>query len=152
MRLFWNHWHTAGMDPVSAQPPHRRRLVLVDDNQGFRLAAERFLATLAGFALAGMAADGAEGLRLIERVRPDAVIMDVSMPVMNGFELAARLRESAAGPRIIMISLFMDEAMRREALRLGADAVLAKEDFVGELPRVLARVLGLPMPEPGHGG
>jgi DNA-binding NarL/FixJ family response regulator len=135
------------MSPASAQ----RRLVLVDDNQGFRLAAERFLLTLSGVSLAGTAADGDEGLRLIERERPDAVIMDVSMPVMNGFELAARLRESPAGPRIIMISLNMDEAVRREALRLGADAVLAKADFVGELPGVLARVLGLPEPEPGHG-
>ena len=134
-----------------SQASPRSRIVLVDDNQGFRLAAERFLLTLTGFALAGMAADGAEGLRLIERERPDAVIMDVSMPVMNGFELAARLRESPAGPRIIMISLNMDEAVRREAMRLGADAVLAKEDFVGELPGVLARVLGLPAAEPGHG-
>ncbi len=127
------------------------RLVLVDDNPGFRLAAERFLHSLTGFALAGMAADGAEGLRLIERERPDAVIMDVSMPTMNGFELAARLRALPAGPRIIMISLFMDEAMRGEALRLGADAVLAKEDFVSGLPGVLAQVLGLAGTGPSDG-
>ncbi len=115
----------------------KRRVVIIDDNRGFRLAAEAFLRTLGGVEVAGTAPDGEQGLELISRLQPDAAILDVNMPGMNGFEVAAELRKRAQAPGIILISLNVDQATRTEAHRLGVDAVLPKADFVCDLPVML---------------
>jgi hypothetical protein len=60
---------------------------------------------------------------------------------LNGFELAARLRGKAQSPGIVLVSLHIDQVARFEAPRLGVDAVLPKEDFVGLLPAVLEAIL-----------
>lgn len=114
---------------------------MVDDNRGFRIAAEAFLRTLDEVEFAGAANDGIEGLNLISRLRPDAAIIDISMPGLNGFELAARLRGEAQAPGIVLVSMHVDEMVRGEARRLGIDAVLPKEDFVELLPAVLESIL-----------
>jgi DNA-binding NarL/FixJ family response regulator len=116
-------------------------VVLVDDSSGFRRAAESFLHTLTDVELAGSAADGAQGLALVSRLRPDTAIIDITMPDMSGFEVAARLREAAHSPAIILVSLNVDASTRCEAARLGVDAVLPKSDFVQKLPEVLGALL-----------
>lgn len=121
--------------------PSRPRVVVVDDNHGFRMAAEAFLHSLAGVEFAGAANDGIAGLDLISRLKPDAAIIDISMPGLNGFELAARLRSEPQTPGIVLVSMQVDEMVRDQARRLGIDAVLPKEDFVGLLPGILEAIL-----------
>lgn len=116
----------------------KRRIVLVDDNASFLRATEAFLRTLDAIELAGCATDGVEGLALISRLRPDAGIVDINMPGLNGFEVAARLRALPLPPAVILVSNNVDDATRREARRIGADAVLLKERLVGDLPALLA--------------
>jgi DNA-binding NarL/FixJ family response regulator len=118
----------------------KRRVVIVDDNRGFRAAAEVFLRTLDGVEVVGFAADGLQGLELIDRVGPDAAIVDISMPGLNGFELAAQLRKPPAGPGVILVSMNVDQATRSEAHRLGVDGVVAKADLVEQLPRLLEAI------------
>jgi DNA-binding NarL/FixJ family response regulator len=122
------------------QPNGNRRVVIVDDNRGFRAAADVFLRTLDGVEVVGFAADGLQGLELIDRVEPDAAIVDISMPGLNGFELAAQLRKPPAGPGIILVSMNVDQATRSEAHRLGVDGVVAKADFVEQLPQLLEAI------------
>lgn len=114
-----------------------RRVVVIDDNRGFRLAAEAFLRTLPEVEFAGAAPDGKQGMELVSRTRPDAAIVDIAMPCMNGFELATYLRAQPDAPGIILVSLNVDQAVRCEALRIGVDAVLPKVDFVAQLPALL---------------
>ena len=122
------------------QPAPRRRVVIVDDSRGFRFAAEVFLRTLEGIEIAGSAADGLQGIELIDRVKPDAAIVDISMPGLNGFELAARLKERQDGPGVILVSMNVDMTVRAEAHRLGVDAVVCKLDFVDRVPAVLEAI------------
>ena len=120
------------------EPSSKCRIVLVDDNASFLRATEAFLRTLDAVELAGCATDGEEGLALISRLRPDAGIVDINMPGLNGFEVAARLRALPLPPAVILVSNNVDDATRREARRIGADAVLLKERLVGDLPALLA--------------
>ena len=113
------------------------RVVIVDDNRGFRFAAEVFLRTLDSVEIAGTAPDGLQGLELIDRLKPDAAIVDISMPGLNGFELAARLQEQPLAPGIILVSMNVDQTTRSEALRLGVDGVVSKADFVDQMPAML---------------
>jgi DNA-binding NarL/FixJ family response regulator len=122
------------------QPSRNRRVVLIDDSPDFRRAAAAFLGTLQGVELAGMAADGPQGLELASRLRPDAAIVDITMPGMNGFEVAARLQQLPQAMAVILVSMEVDQATRREAGRLGIDAVIPKMDIVDELPEALAAV------------
>lgn len=119
----------------------KRRVVIVDDNRGFRVAAEIFLATLAGVEIAGTASDGMQGLDLIDRLKPDAAIVDISMPGLNGFELAARLKERPASPGIILVSMNVDQTTRSEARRLGIEGVVSKVDFVDQIPQMLEGIV-----------
>ena len=118
-----------------------RRVVVVDDNLGFRLAAEMFLRTLPGVEFAGAARDGNQGLDLIFELKPAAAIIDVSMPGMNGLELVTQLRKLPDAPGIVLVSMHIDQAMRDEAQRLGVDAVVPKADFVFDLPAALEAIV-----------
>ena len=116
------------------------RVVVVDDNYGFRLAAEMVLRSLASVEFVGAAQDGVEGLELISELKPTVAVIDVSMPGMNGFELVAQLRTRPDAPGIVLVSMHVDEAMRIEAQRLGVDAMVPKVDFVFDLPAALQAV------------
>lgn len=118
----------------------RCRVVVIDDNRGFRIAAEAFLRTLNGVEFAGTAPDGEQGIELVARLRPDAAILDISMPGMNGFEVATRLRAQTDAPGIILVSMNVDQATRTEAHQLGVDGVVAKADLVEQLPRLLEAI------------
>jgi DNA-binding NarL/FixJ family response regulator len=120
--------------------PAKRRVVIVDDNRGFRFAAEVFLRTLDSVEIAGTATDGLQGLELIDRLKPDAAIVDISMPGLNGFELAVRVQELPEPPGIILVSMNVDQTTRSEALRLGIDGVVSKVDFVEQVPDMLEAV------------
>jgi CheY-like chemotaxis protein len=119
----------------------KQRVVVVDDNPAFRSAAEAFLESLDSIELVGTAADGAQGLELVLKLRPDTAIVDVSMPVMGGLELVERLNGHPEVPAIILASLNVDQDVRREAERLGVQAVVRKAEFVGELPAILDAIV-----------
>ena len=97
-----------------------------------------------------MASDGADGLALIERIRPDAIFADVAMPVMTGLELAERLRASADLRSIPFV--FMTASVQRDELEkygeITSFPILTKPFTIGELRLAVADVLG----EAVHGG
>jgi DNA-binding NarL/FixJ family response regulator len=78
-------------------------LMIVDDHRSFRDAARRVLES-AWFKIVGEAADGESALEAIPRLRPDVVLLDVQMPGIDGFEVAARLREMGDAPVIVLTS------------------------------------------------
>ncbi|HKN92290.1 MAG TPA: response regulator transcription factor [Acidimicrobiia bacterium] len=116
------------------------RLLLVDDHkllrQGLRRAVEE-----AGFDVVGEAGDGEEAVRLAVELRPDLVLMDVTMPVLDGIEATRRLRQSAPEARVVILTMHGEEETVDRALRAGAVAYLLKDcstDQVADTLRAVA--------------
>ena len=80
-----------------------KRVLIVDDHEVFRATARRLLIS-GGFEVVGEAADGAEAVEAAARLHPDVLLLDVQLPDVSGFELAARLTSNGDGPDVVLIS------------------------------------------------
>jgi len=109
------------------------RVLLVEDHELYAQTLRMLLASNERIEVVGRAVDGAEGVRAALALRPDVVLMDISMPVLDGIEATRRLRERLRGVRIVMLTSSPDADVMREALAAGADAYLMKDDPLPEL-------------------
>ena len=111
------------------------RVVIVDDQGMVRTGFGVLLNAQPDIEVAGEAADGAEGLRRIAELRPDVVLMDVRMPVMDGLEATRRLLADAGddAPKVLMLTTFDLDDYVYEALRAGASGFLLKDASATEL-------------------
>ena len=119
---------------------NRCQVLIVDDRPQTREGLKALLATAPPVQVVGEAADGREAMHLIEVRQPDVVLMDASMPVMDGLE-ATRLVK-AQWPQIKVIILTIHTALRAEALAAGADAFLVKGCPTGALLDAILGVQG----------
>lgn len=115
------------------------RLLLVDDHkllrEGLRRAVEE-----AGFDVVGEAGDGEEAVRMATALRPDLVLMDVTMPVLDGIEATRRLRLSVPDARVVILTMHGEEETIDQALRAGAVAYLLKDSSTGQVAETLRAV------------
>jgi|GEM_PF-3532845 len=93
-------------------------------------------------AVVGEAADGPSALLLAADLAPDAVIMDVGMPGMDGIEAAAAIREAAPDTRVVILTVHDDPNTRRRAQQAGAAAFVVKQKCGGDLVSAIRRVAG----------
>jgi DNA-binding NarL/FixJ family response regulator len=103
----------------------RLRVLVVDDHQMLREALVGLL-ELAGFEVVGAVADGADATVLATELAPDLVLMDLSMPVMNGLDATRLLREVVPEVAIVVFSAFDSPELKRQAFDAGAVAYLPK--------------------------
>jgi DNA-binding NarL/FixJ family response regulator len=117
------------------------RCLIADDQAMVREGFGALLAAQDGLEVAGLAADGAEAVALARRLRPDVVLMDVRMPVMDGLAATRELLRGPAtgsgGPRVLMLTTFDLDEYVYEALRAGASGFLLKDAPAGELTRAV---------------
>ncbi|MFJ4997997.1 response regulator [Microbacterium sp. NPDC088619] len=103
------------------------RVVLVDDQALFRAGVRMLLASQPDLDVVGEAGNGREAVTLVHATRPDVVLMDIRMPVMDGLAATAEILAQPDPPRIVMLTTFdLDEAAAR-AIRQGASGFLLKD-------------------------
>lgn len=117
-------------------------ILVVDDDHDLRRMVTRLLTTRDIGSLA--ASDTQETLAALASGRVDAVLLDVVLGAENGWETLRRIREASAVPVVMMSGATMDEDTRKDALTLGAQAILAKPFESYELLNCLARLIGTP--------
>jgi DNA-binding NarL/FixJ family response regulator len=119
---------------------HVIRVLLADDQRVVREGLGTLLGLLDGIELVGTAADGEEALRLAAEHDPDIVLMDLSMPRMNGTEAIRRLAERGPRPRAIALTTYADDASVLGALRAGARGYLTKDAGAEEIRAAMEAV------------
>ena len=102
------------------------RILLVDDHTLFRSGLKALLSRQADFEIVGEASDGLEGAKLAEQLKPDLVLLDLDMPVMNGTEALAQMLAANRELPVVMLTVSEDAEDLKEAFVLGARGYLVK--------------------------
>ncbi|MBU1671859.1 MAG: response regulator transcription factor [Actinobacteria bacterium] len=119
----------------------KTRVVLADDHAIVRRGIMSVLSRLGDVVVVGEAADGSKALDMCLQTRPDIVILDITMPEMNGIVAAKAIRELCPDTSIIILSMHVEDDIVVEALRSGAAGYVLKEGLLDELTEAV-RVVG----------
>jgi DNA-binding NarL/FixJ family response regulator len=113
------------------------RLLMVDDHPVVLAGLKALLGTDPDFDIIAQARDGRTALRLAVELAPDVVVLDISLPEMNGVELAAALRAERPECRVLVLTVHEERAYLRQLLELGVGGYLLKRSAADELPRAI---------------
>ncbi len=117
----------------------RPKLLLADDHvlvlEGFRRILEE------DFELVGMVEDGRALVRAAEKLHPDAILLDIAMPLLNGIEAARQIKKSIPKAKLIFLTMHADPAYVTEALRVGASGYLLKRSPPSEVIQAIRDVI-----------
>lgn len=111
----------------------RTTIVLADDHELVRESIASLLREVPNFEVVGQCTNGRQLLALVESVRPDVAVVDVSMPELNGIEAARQLREISPRTRVIALSAYTDEAYIRDMIDAGVVAYIIKSGAAKDL-------------------
>ena len=118
------------------------RILLADDHAILRRGLKALLEREADVEVVGEAADGRQTLQQVEALRPVVVVLDITMPNLNGIEAARQIQAKGWGTAIIILSMHSDEGYVLRALRAGAKGYLLKDTVEAELIRAIHAVAG----------
>jgi DNA-binding NarL/FixJ family response regulator len=118
------------------------RVLLADDHTLIRAGIRALLEKLPGVEVAGEASDGREVIDLIKTHQPDMVLMDISMPGLNGLQALARITRDFPKVRVIILSMHPNDEYVLQALKSGASGYLLKRAATAELAAALKSVVG----------
>ncbi|GAA3041935.1 response regulator transcription factor [Kitasatospora albolonga] len=118
------------------------RVLLADDQPLVRAALKMVITDAPDLELAGEAGNGAEAVALAAELRPDVVVMDLRMPVLDGIEATRRITSGAAGPQVVVLTTFDEDENVHGALRAGASGFLVKDMALDEILSAVRVVAG----------
>jgi DNA-binding NarL/FixJ family response regulator len=117
------------------------RVLLADDHNLVRAGIRALLETLSDVEIVAEAADGQAALQALVKHKPDLALIDISMPGLNGLELAARASREVPETRLVILSVHGDASHVAQALRAGARGYLLKDAAADELPVLVRAVM-----------
>jgi DNA-binding NarL/FixJ family response regulator len=119
------------------------RVLIVDDHAFIRRGVQTILHPFPEWELCGEADNGSDAIRMAEELKPEVIIMDLSMPGLNGIEATRAIRKTQPGVKIVLLTLHESAELVRSAFRAGARGYLLKTDAEQELVKALTVVTGL---------
>lgn len=117
------------------------KVILSDDHHIVRQGLRALLESEPDFTVVGEAADGVETVQLVERLKPDVLVVDVVMSGLNGLEVTRQVKDRAPETHVVVLSMHDNEAYVLEALRAGAEAYVLKDATSRELTDAIHQVL-----------
>jgi two-component system response regulator NreC len=118
------------------------RVLIVDDHAFIRRGVQTILHSFPEWEFCGEAENGKEAIRLADELKPEVIIMDVSMPGLNGIEATRAIRKAQPDVKIVLLTLHESAELLRSAFRAGARGYLLKTDAEQELVKALTVVVG----------
>lgn len=115
------------------------RVLVADDSEAMRRGI-RTLLSESRVEIVAEAVDGADAVRKAKRYHPDVVLMDISMPTMNGFVAARLIKEALPSTRVLIVSQYHSAAFVNEALSAGAAGYVVKSEAAKDLPQLLTTI------------
>ena len=112
-------------------------IVLAEDHPIVRQGLRALLEAERDFQVVGEAGDGLEAVALVERVKPDVLVLDLMMPGLAGLQVARQVRQRSPQTRIVILSMHADEGYVLEALTAGASAYVLKKSTTGDLVKAI---------------
>jgi DNA-binding NarL/FixJ family response regulator len=119
--------------PVSMSKQVPVRVLIVDHHDALRRAIRNLLESRNEFEVSGEAKDGAQAVEKAAELKPDVVVLNIVMPVMDGFEAARKIRAVSPQSRIVILSSHKDQQLLEEAKNVGAVCYVPKSDAEHEL-------------------
>lgn len=116
------------------------RVLIADDHRLFRLGLRQACESAGDFEVVGEAEDGQEAVELARRCRPDVILMDINMPLLDGVEATHRIVENNPSVRVIMLTIYRRDRYVFEAIKAGARGYLLKDVDEGELLEAIRAV------------
>jgi DNA-binding NarL/FixJ family response regulator len=121
---------------------NRLKVLLVDDHERFRQSVASFLNEQGFVDIVGEAVNGNEAIEQTERLHPDLVLMDVDMPLRDGFEATREIKLHRPQTKVVILSMHGSEIYRRTAWRYAADGFIDKASMKTELLATIAEAQG----------
>jgi len=118
------------------------RVIIVDDLARVRQGLRAVLELEEDLEVVGEATNGLEAVQLAEKLSPDIVLMDLKMPVMDGFEATRQIKDRHLAKGVVVLTIHGDSNARERATRAGVDAFVEKAAAVGTLTATIRHVLG----------
>jgi two-component system, NarL family, response regulator NreC len=117
------------------------RILIADDHAIVRAGLRALLAEEAAFDLVGEAAGGVEAIELVEKTNPDVLILDLSMPDLDGISVTRKIKPQFPALKILILTLHEDEALLKEAIKAGAAGYILKRAAEAELISAIRTIL-----------
>ena len=128
----------------------QKAILIADDNAGVRRAVRNALEKSGEWKICGEAVNGRDVIEKAEQLHPDLVVVDFSMPVMNGLEAARALKRWRPSMPVVLFTIFKDRFLEAEAFAAGISVVVAKEDGIGVLAEQANVLLKYAAPDYTH--